>query len=194
MAYNFKNLADVELLNAMPEEANVLVEVNGTTKRAPKEDGIGKLVEVEMLEEVPESATVLAEVNGQIKRVPGAGLGGGIKTAIIKDSWYDEALAYMKQSRITSDGPTYTCLNMTFEEAYETIENGEPLSVFGMLTNEIVRMSYGQILFGGTLMFGVPCIGILFWEVNGDGGWDSSIQLFWTADGISTEQPGGIPS
>ena len=36
MAYNFKNLADVELLNAMPEEANVLVEVNGTTKRAPQ--------------------------------------------------------------------------------------------------------------------------------------------------------------
>ena len=36
MAYNFKNLADVELLNAMPEEANVLVEVNGATKRAPQ--------------------------------------------------------------------------------------------------------------------------------------------------------------
>lgn len=36
MAYNFKNLADVELLSAMPEEANVVVEVNGTTKRAPQ--------------------------------------------------------------------------------------------------------------------------------------------------------------
>lgn len=36
MAYNFKNLADVELLDAIPEEANVLVEVNGTTKRAPQ--------------------------------------------------------------------------------------------------------------------------------------------------------------
>lgn len=35
MAYNFKNLADVELLNTMPEEANVLVEVDGATKRAP---------------------------------------------------------------------------------------------------------------------------------------------------------------
>ena len=34
MAYNFKNLADVELLNAMPEEANIVVEVGGKTKRA----------------------------------------------------------------------------------------------------------------------------------------------------------------
>lgn len=76
MAYNFKNLAEVELLGAMPEEANVLVEVDGATKRAPKEDGIGKLVTVEALEEVPENATVLAEVNGEIKRVPGSGLGG----------------------------------------------------------------------------------------------------------------------
>lgn len=76
MAYNFKNLADVELLGAMPENANVFVEVDGATKRAPKEDGIGKLVSVEALEEVPENATVLAEVNGEIKRVPSAGLGG----------------------------------------------------------------------------------------------------------------------
>lgn len=81
MAYNFKNLADVELLNAMPEEANVLVEVNGTTKRAPlpeipEVDVTAELVAKEALEEVPEGATVLAEVNGQIKRVPGAGLGG----------------------------------------------------------------------------------------------------------------------
>lgn len=76
MAYNFKNLADVELLNTMPENAKVIVEVDGATKRAPKEDGIGKLVSVEALAEVPENATVLAEVNGEIKRVPGSGLGG----------------------------------------------------------------------------------------------------------------------
>ena len=81
MSYNFKNLADVELLAAMPEDAKVLVEVDGATRRAPKEDGIGKLVSVEALEEVPEGATVLAEVNGEIKRVPGEELGGS-KTII----------------------------------------------------------------------------------------------------------------
>jgi hypothetical protein len=92
MAYNFKNLADVELLSAMPEEANVLVEVNGKTKRAPYEkpvDEIALIVESETLEEVPEGATVLAEVNGEIKRVPGSGLGGAkaiVYTVVEDDS------------------------------------------------------------------------------------------------------------
>lgn len=81
MSYNFKSLADVELLNSMPENANVIVEVDGATRRAPKEDGIGKLIAVESLAEVPEGATVLAEINGEIKRVPGEGLGGN-KTII----------------------------------------------------------------------------------------------------------------
>lgn len=53
-----------------------------------------KLSEVEALTEVPDGAKVIAEVNGQIRRVPGSGLGGsgGIKTAIIKFSDYDQAL------------------------------------------------------------------------------------------------------
>ena len=42
MAYNFKNLADVELLSTMPETANVLVEVGGTTKRAPQVKPVGE--------------------------------------------------------------------------------------------------------------------------------------------------------
>ena len=79
MAYNFKNLADVELLNAMPEEANVLVEVNGTTKRAPHVkpvDEIAMIVASETLAELPETGTVLTEVNGAIKRVPSNQVGG----------------------------------------------------------------------------------------------------------------------
>ena len=88
MAYNFKNLADVELLNAMPEKANIVVEVDGKTKRAPQVqipepiDEIALIVGSETLEEVPEGATVLAEVNGEIKRVPSDGLGGGIDAII----------------------------------------------------------------------------------------------------------------
>lgn len=78
MAYNFKNLADVELLNVMPEEANVLVEVNGKTKRAPqaKIDVEAELAGTETLAELPETGTVLAEVNGEIKRVPSNKVGG----------------------------------------------------------------------------------------------------------------------
>lgn len=79
MSYNFKSLGEVELLNTMPETANVFVEVDGGIRRAPqvKVDVSEELVNKETLEEVPEGATVLAEVDGEIKRVPSKGLGGG---------------------------------------------------------------------------------------------------------------------
>jgi hypothetical protein len=185
MAYNFKNLADVELLDTMPESANLLVEVDGTTKRAPKEDGIGKLTSVEVLEEVPEGATVLAEVNGEIKRVPGAGLGGGktpsssaVKTAIIRDSEYLNAIAGLQTA--VSDAPaiTYECINMTFEEAYETMANGEPLTAIGMITAEGALVLPGLVGFAGTAMLGAPTILIMLLSTP------ESITLFWTADGI----------
>ena len=70
MAYNFKNLADVELLSAMPENANIVVEVDGKTKRAPQVqipepvDEIALIVGSETLAKLPDTGTVLAEVNG----------------------------------------------------------------------------------------------------------------------------------
>lgn len=114
MAYNFKNLADVELLNAMPEKANIVVEVDGKTKRAPQVqipepvDEIALIVSSETLEEVPEGATVLAEVNGEIKRVPSDGLGGGIDTIIF---------SVIEAAGAAIETPTYqTVCNHTLEE------------------------------------------------------------------------------
>ena len=114
MTYNFKNLADVELLNAMPEEANIVVEVDGKTKRAPQVqipepvDEIALIVNSETLEEVPEGATVLAEVNGEIKRVPSDGLGGGIDTIIF---------SVIEAADAAIETPTYqTVCNHTLEE------------------------------------------------------------------------------
>ena len=114
MAYNFKNLADVELLNAMPEEANVVVEVDGKTKRAPQVqipepvDEIALIVNSETLEEVPEGATVLAEVNGKIKRVPSDGLGGGIDAIVF---------SVIEAAAADIETPTYqTVCNHTLEE------------------------------------------------------------------------------
>lgn len=40
MSYNFKNLADVDLLESVPEGATVFAEVGGTVKRVPGE-GLG---------------------------------------------------------------------------------------------------------------------------------------------------------
>ena len=114
MAYNFKNLADVELLSAMPETANVLVEVDGKTKRAPQVqipepvDEIALIVNSETLEEVPEGATVLAEVNGEIKRVPSNALGSGIDAIVF---------SVIKATGAAIETPTYqTVCNHTLEE------------------------------------------------------------------------------
>jgi hypothetical protein len=70
---------------------------------------------------------------------------------------------------------------MTFEEAYETMLNGEPLTVLGMFTGEGAMNFYGVSAFIGTAL-GVPCIQLIF--ILG-----STTILFWTADGISTEEP-----
>lgn len=145
-----------------------------------------RLSDVEALTEVPAGANALIEVDGDIKRVPGSGLGGatGIKTAIIKDSEYDACLSYFS-TMVSGSTLTYECTNMTFEEAYETMSNGEPLSVFGMFSGESATNIYGSAAFLGTSM-GVQCIMLVFMFST-----DYSLMLFWTADGISNSAPSG---
>lgn len=148
-----------------------------------------KLSEVEALAEVPEGANALIEVNGDIKRVPGSGLGGatGIKTAIIKDSEYDNMIAGMLNSApkvASAPSITYECLNMTFEEAYEIMSNGEPLQAVLMLAGDGAMNIPATTIFAG-MSFGVPCVAIFSFLTQQS--------LYWTADGISTEQPGGVP-
>lgn len=146
-----------------------------------------KLSEVTVLEEVSDTASVLVEQNGEIYRAPKTQVGGagGIKTAIIRDSEYLNAIAGV-QTMIT-DAPvlTYECINMTFEEAYETMANSEPLMVMGMITDEGVANIPGLVGFLGTTL-GTPCIIIVFSMVN--------LQLYWTADGLSTGQPALPPT
>ena len=145
-----------------------------------------RLSEVEALSEVPAGANALIEVDGDIKRVPGSGLGGatGIKTAIIKDSEYDACLSYFS-TMVSGPTLTYECANMTFEEAYETMSNGEPLSVFGMFSGEGATNIYGSATFLGAA-YGTQCIMLVFMFST-----DYSLMLFWTADGISDSEPSG---
>lgn len=138
-----------------------------------------KLSEVEALTEVPEGANMIAEVGGQIKRVPGSGLGGsgGIKTAIIKDSRYDQALAGVQ----AAPEVTYSCINMTFEEAYEAMANGEPMNALMMaVKNRFIFNKYYAVFFFGISINNVPCLGI---ETDAKA-------LYWTSDGFSTTEPG----
>lgn len=153
-----------------------------------------KLADVEALPEVPEVATVFAEVNGEVKRIPSSGLGGVVKTAIIKDSRYDDAVASMMNpgspEPLDAVEPevtvTLSCLNMTFEEAYETMANGEPLDAKAMVVfNSPMVIPAQAITFVGIAAFGVPAI-VFYALIDG-----MSFNLFWTADGISTEPPAG---
>lgn len=126
MAYKFKNIADVELLGAMPETANVLVEVDGTTKRAPQVkpvDEIAKIVTSESLDEVPDGATVIAEVGGEIKRVPGDELGG---KGMVVNFTIDNASNYKTAPPTITADKTYGEVKMALREGRHVI---------GLITN-----------------------------------------------------------
>ena len=151
-----------------------------------------KLSEVEILTEVPEGASVLAEINGDIKRLPSDGLGGsGIKTAIIKSSDYDDTIAALLEGGASASAApptttTYSCINMTFEEAYQTMASGEPLNIVGMINDNGCLVLNGFSIFIGNAI-GVPCIiiGLINNTIN------VNIQLFWTAEGFSIDPPSG---
>lgn len=142
-----------------------------------------KLSEVTTLEEAAETAHVLIEENGEIYRVPKTAVGGGIKTAIIRDSEYLNAIAGLNLMTPENPAYTYECINMTFEEAYETMAKGEPLNVVGMCANENKSDALdlpGFAMFKGTKL-GTPCIIIGFELLR--------LTLFWTPDGLSTSNP-----
>ena len=146
-----------------------------------------KLSEVAVLEEASETAHVLIEENGEIYRFPKTEVGdagGDMKTVIIRDSRYLNAIAGVSTMASAAPAATFECINMTFEDAYETMAKGEPLNVVGMLarSREPVNIQ-GIAVFTGTAAYGVPCIEVLFKPAS------STINLFWTADGLSTSEP-----
>lgn len=142
-----------------------------------------KLSEVELLETSSETANVLIEEDGEIKRVPKSavgGAGGGLPTVIIKDSMYDNAIAGVMATPAAAPEVEYACINMTFEDAYQTMSMGEPLNVILMLGNTDAPTCISGGLMLGTGFFGMPCIII-----------GEAVTLFWTPDGLSTQEPGG---
>lgn len=187
MAYNFKNLADVELLSSMPETANVLVEVGGATKRAPQVqpvDEIAQIVGSETLAEVPEGATVLTEVNGEIKRVPSDGLGGSGKALVVKSSEFDNAMAGIAVATATPS-VTYTA-NMTFDEVMTAFASSELIGgfIFDTIKNVPCRYLIISMCYDIT-SYVIPCFKILATEMISQ----TNIALYLTTDGISTAAP-----
>lgn len=139
------------------------------------------LRETELVETPAEGATLFClNPDGTINRVSAANVGGsgGIKTAIIKSSDYDDALAGVQSAGAAAPEVTYECTNMTFEEAYQTMASGEPLQLLGMISGEGAMTMSGMMGFAGNMM-GVPCIVVGL----------NIATLYWTADGLSTEAP-----
>ena len=145
-----------------------------------------RLADVEALTEIPEGANAFVEVDGEIKRVPGEGLGGagGFKTAVIKSSYYDKALGYVTGGgRTALDVPTFSCINMTFNEAYTTLENGEVLKAILMDTTDFPMIVEMLVGFMGETIYEEPTIAFLASTPF------AQISLYWTPNGISTEAP-----
>ena len=137
-----------------------------------------------IMEEVTDNTYALVEENGTLKRVSGSSLGGSsIKTAIIKSSTYDNDIS--GPTEMDNEATTYSCINMTFEEAHQTMANGEPLQAIIMfVVDRQPSCTQGIIVSLADAVVRKPIIAILCSE---------GLSYFWTADGISTTPPTVTP-
>ena len=91
-----------------------------------------KIGATSILENAPDNANVVCEVAGEVNRIPATKIGGGgIKVAIVKQT-----------------GSTYSCDNMTYQEAVEYLTNGVPFLVF--LFNGAEYMIARGVYYDGT--------------------------------------------
>ena len=134
-----------------------------------------------IMEEVTGNTYALVEENGTLKRVSGNSLGGsGIKTAIIKSSTYDNAIS--SPTEMGNEAATYSCINMTFEEAHQTMSNGEPLQaiIMDVVDGGLRSCLQAELVSLFDAAARVPTIGIICIQ---------DLRYFWTADGIPTTPP-----
>lgn len=101
MAYNFAKLADAELLDSVPENANAFVEVEGTVKRVPG-SGLGGD------SGIPMAILKLNTDSGDTASVQSL-LSGGVATMAAGDNTRATAATIY----------TATCDNMTYDEVKE---------------------------------------------------------------------------
>lgn len=135
-----------------------------------------------ILDKTTENTHVIVEDNGSFKRMSGDKLGGGVKTAIFRDSEYLNAIAGVQPTATVAPDPTLECINMTFEEAYETMAKGEPLMAILQMVVGAATCIVTPVGLAHPTMFGVPCIVMPLAEYN--------VVLYWTADGVSFKAPG----
>ena len=117
-----------------------------------------KISATNVLETAPDNANVVCEVNGEVNRVPAIKIGGGgIKVAIVKRT-----------------GSTYSCDNMTYEEAVEYLTNGVPFLIFIFAGAEYIIAR--DVYYDGTSKV----------EVRATNKTGLKVVFYWTSAGIST--------
>ena len=116
-----------------------------------------KIGATNILENAPAEANVVCEVNGEVNRVPATKIGGGgIKVAIVKQT-----------------GSTFSCDNMTYEEAVEYLINGVPFLIF--IFNGAEYMMARGAYYNGTSKI----------EVYAANALDKAKKYEWTSAGIT---------
>ena len=119
-----------------------------------------KIGATNILENAPDNANIVCEVDGEVNRVPATKIGGGIKVAIIKHT-----------------GKTYSCDNMTYEEAVEYLTNGVPFLIF--IFDGAEYMIARGVSYNGTSKI----------EVHTANSSNSNRTYSWTSAGITAVEP-----
>lgn len=154
------------------------------------------LKQAPIVDKAQEGATLFAlNTDGTVERISAKNVGGsGMQIAKLKLDMDDassaslmslmQGMATVNATRVVQQTTyTATCDNMTFEEAVEIIESGEPLGVY--ITTEI--NSYLITDYTASCAYdGYSCIEICFAGTMVQLGVEA---LYWTADGISNNPP-----
>lgn len=139
------------------------------------------LNDLPIMEETNDNTYALVADGDSMKRVPGSmlGGGGGIKTAIIKSSDYDNALAGLTPAvGVEEPSITYECVNMTFAQAFETLMRGETLAAVFMRpvgTASILLSEFNELTVLNMSDPTAPAVEF------------ASIGVTWTKDGITID-------
>lgn len=146
-----------------------------------------RLADVELLDEVPEGCSVLAEVDGAERRLPGEGLGSSSNALILVGTVASdggEEASLMSVSTLIAPGvPTFESIvaNMDFASAYAAYEAGEILGACIYVVQGEVLVMEPAIIIQATYYYGVESLVIS----------NQDFTFYWTADGISTNEPVG---
>lgn len=164
-----------------------------------------KLADAPLLDSVPTGANAFVETDGAVCRAPGAGLGGGMKTAVFTMTQDSESGV---STLASASNPTFsaTC-SMSYAEARALLLAGEALGV--VFKTNVAPMMGGSGLapaswygMGAMFMDSSLINGMQLLDSAGDSGFTEGIivqtafagetlMFYWLPDGtISTTNPG----